>query len=80
MGQGIDPVSFWEMTPYLSGLAVNAAHDLHISQAWFIAALSRQKKLPELKGLLSKRPSVPALSDKMFRLKDALSRTSHRRK
>jgi hypothetical protein len=68
------------MTPYLSGLAVNAAHDLHMSQAWFIAALSRQKKLPELKRLLSKRSSAPALSDKMLRLKDALSKTSHRRK
>jgi hypothetical protein len=34
-------------------------HDRDMSIAWHVAALSRQKKLPELKRLLTKRKERP---------------------
>lgn len=52
---------FWASTPYLTKLAVEAhvsrqqhVHALSLFTAWHVAALSRQKRLPDLKKLLSR--------------------------
>ena len=51
---GVDPLDFWELTPYQTRLAMSGLRDGRMSLAWTIAALSRHKKLPKLETLLTK--------------------------
>jgi hypothetical protein len=52
---GIDPQTFWELTPYQTRIAVTGLRDGRATLAWYIAALERQRKLPTLEQLLSKK-------------------------
>ena len=49
---GLSPVDFWELTPYLTGLAVGGLVDKQTTDAWLNAAYGRTKTLPELASLL----------------------------
>ena len=49
---GLSPVDFWEMTPYLTGLAVGGAVNKQTTDAWLNANLGRAKKLPNLAELI----------------------------
>ncbi len=49
---GLSPVDFWELTPYLTGLAVGGAIDKQTKDAWLNANYGRAKKLPDLDSLL----------------------------
>ena len=51
---GLSPVDFWELTPYLTGLAVGGAVSKQTTDAWLNANFTRAKKLPDLAELLSK--------------------------
>jgi hypothetical protein len=55
MQGGIDPEQFWRLTPYLTRLSLQGLREGKTILAWQIAALSRQKKLPELDALLGKK-------------------------
>lgn len=57
VGVGVSPLEFWNMTPYLSRIAIGALHDDHITQLWMSASLTRSKKLPALDKLLHRRNS-----------------------
>ena len=74
VSEGLSPSDFWEMTPYLTGTAMDALYDLRIKQGWIVAGLMRQKKLPELKKLLSKKPVDT--KQRMNELKAALAARS----
>ena len=52
---GIDPAAFWGMTPYECRYAMAGLRDGRTTLAWQIAALNRQKKLPNLNRLLAKK-------------------------
>lgn len=52
---GVDPVSFWGLTPYQTRLTMQGLRDGRTTLAWQIAALSRQKKLSNLEQLLCKK-------------------------
>ena len=73
VSEGISPTEFWLLTPYLSGIAVNAAYERSIKQAWRTATLMRVKKLPDLKKLLTPDKS----SNRMDELKAVLSARQH---
>ena len=49
---GLSPVEFWEITPYLTGLAVGGAISKQTSDAWLYANYVRAKNLPDLDTLL----------------------------
>ena len=49
---GLNPVDFWELTPYLTGLAVGGAVSKQTTDAWLNANFGRAKKLPDLAKLL----------------------------
>ena len=49
---GLSPVDFWELTPYLTGLAVGGAVSKQTTDAWLSANYSRAKNLPDLDKLL----------------------------
>ena len=49
---GLSPVDFWELTPYLTGLAVGGAVSKQTTDAWLNANFVRAKKLPDLAKLL----------------------------
>ena len=67
---GIDPLAFWQMTPYLTKQAIRAANEEQITQTWILASLTRMKKLPKLEKLL--RQESTAKGDMEARLKSAL--------
>jgi hypothetical protein len=71
VSEGISPVDFWRMTPYLTGRAATGLYDMHTRQAWLTARMTRAKKLGELKQFLSKRKVDPRT--RMNELKAALS-------
>lgn len=57
---------FWSMTPYETELAIEASEwrserlqRFNLKLAWDMAMLSRQKRIPSLKSLLSARPTRP---------------------
>jgi hypothetical protein len=50
---GIDPRTFWELTPYQTRLAQMGLRDGRLTLAWEIAVLERRRKLPNLDELLS---------------------------
>ncbi len=52
VSSGLSPVEFWELTPYLTGLAVGGAVDKQTTDAWLNANYVRAKNLPELTSLL----------------------------
>lgn len=54
---GIDPIGFWSMTPYLTRQAMYGLRDGRVILAWHIAALSRQQKLQPLDQLLGEKKS-----------------------
>jgi len=56
---GLSPVEFWQLTPYLTRLAVTALDDKAVTDAWLVAAMSRQKKLQRLEELTSKPRKAP---------------------
>lgn len=51
---GLSPVDFWELTPYLTGLAVGGAVSKQTTDAWLNANYVRAKKLPDLDTMLGK--------------------------
>lgn len=53
---GIDPETFWRLTPYLTRKAIAGLRDGRITLAWQIAVLSRQKKMPKLDTLIESDP------------------------
>jgi hypothetical protein len=52
---GIDPQVFWGLTPYQTRIAQTGLRDGRLTLAWYIAALERRRKLPNLEDLLSKK-------------------------
>ena len=67
---GLNPVDFWKLTPYLTGLAVGGAVKKQTTDAWLNANLGRAKKLPELASLLD---DVKEKKDNMDDFKNYLS-------
>lgn len=63
---GISPVEFWQLTPFLTRIAINSSHENMLIETWHVAAFSRQKKLPKLQKLLQ-------LDKSASNLKNALS-------
>ena len=49
---GLNPVEFWELTPYLTGQAIGGALDKQTTDAWMSANFVRAKDLPPLTDLL----------------------------
>lgn len=49
---GLDPVNFWDLTPYLTSLVVGGALRKQTTDAWLNANYGRAKKLPDLASLL----------------------------
>ena len=66
---GLSPVDFWELTPYLTGLAVGGAISKQTTDAWLSANYVRAKKLPGLADLIG---SDEEKKDNMDDLKDHL--------
>ena len=52
---GLSPVEFWQMTPYLTRIAMSALYDGRATQAWQVANLTRARKLPRLRELMQKK-------------------------
>lgn len=52
--QGIEPDTFWELTPYQTQIAMSGLSDGRTILAWQMAVLSRAGKMPKLDKLLSK--------------------------
>lgn len=63
LSQGIDPELFWRLTPYQTGLVIQGLQENAITQAWYTAALSRQKKLTPLDTLLGKKKDMNDLKE-----------------
>lgn len=69
---GIDPLKFWDYTPFELELIVNKyieeekkkAKDI-ISLSWYTEALHRQKKLPKLEKLLNNTPKKKMTAEEM---------------
>ena len=66
VGCGLDPASFWTLTPrlYLAHMrgAADRLEDKHRNRAWLawhVEALSRQKKLPDAKTFIGAGVSAP---------------------
>jgi hypothetical protein len=66
---GLSPVDFWELTPYLTGLAVGSSINRQTIDAWLSANYARAKELPPLADLLVTGKKEPA---NMADLKDHL--------
>ena len=73
---GLSPVDFWELTPYLTGLAVGGALSKQTTDAWINASFGRAKKLPDLANLLG---DVEEKKDNMDDLKNHLQDISGRK-
>jgi hypothetical protein len=63
---GIRPLEFWDMTPRETYMAIDAARwraeqeaRRDVALAWHIAALTRARRMPQLKQLLGTRPARP---------------------
>ena len=52
----MNPVDFWNMTPYMTRQAAAAIADGRTTQAWMTAALTRARRLPKLHTLLNNKP------------------------
>jgi hypothetical protein len=52
---GISPKDFWDLTPYLTRLAMGALHDGNTGRMWIQAALTRAKKLPKMEDLMGRK-------------------------
>ena len=57
--QGVDPETFWNLTPYLTLLAMQGLQEHSVSLAWHIAAFSRQKKLKDVNTYFVKEKTLP---------------------
>lgn len=58
------PAEFWDLTPRETFMAIAAAvwrekraREMDVALAWYIASLSRAKRLPPLKQLLKAKPA-----------------------
>lgn len=68
---GIDPIKFWDYTPFELELLVNKyieeekkkAKDI-VALAWYTEAMHRQKRLPKLEKLLKEEKSKKEMTDK----------------
>lgn len=60
---GIDPEQFWRLTPYLTRLAIQGLRNGQAVLAWQIAALMRQKKLPDIETLIGKKKDIRDLKN-----------------
>jgi hypothetical protein len=49
---GLDPETFWRLTPYESNLVAQEGHRRLELSAWMTAAFDRTKKLPPIDKLL----------------------------
>lgn len=75
--QGVSPVEFWELTPYLTGVAAIAMSNGSITRTWMLAGLMRSKVLPPLKTLLAGAEKQNR-DDLACRLKSALAGVAHK--
>jgi hypothetical protein len=70
---GLNPVDFWELTPYLTGLAVGSSVSKQTTDAWLNANFVRAKKLPDLTSLLGraeeKKNNMDALKNHLSTMK-----------
>ena len=48
---GVDPIEFWQLTPYQTQIVMESSMERADKQAWLIAAFSRVKKLPKYESL-----------------------------
>ena len=70
VSRGLSPSEFWGLTPYLTRHAIAALSDYQNIGAWMTANLTRAKKMPELKQILSKQ--TPDKTEVANRLKAAM--------
>jgi hypothetical protein len=56
---GISPLEFWQLTPYQTRVAMEAAMERADKQAWMIAAFTRTKKMPKWEALSRKKTKGP---------------------
>lgn len=49
---GVDPETFWRLTPYETNLVAQEGHRQMEISAWMVAAFSRTKKLPPFDKLM----------------------------
>lgn len=71
VSEGISPIDFWQLTPYLTGRAATGLYDMRMKQAWVQARMTRAKKLDDLKAYLTKRKAN--VENRMAEMKSALS-------
>lgn len=74
------PQEFWDLTPielenYISGSIhrFEIENDRSITNAWLTVGLDRQKRLPELQSILSKRETKKQSSEQMLAMVKALN-------
>jgi hypothetical protein len=78
---GIDPITFWQITPIELGIAVTAfnkkrelENEQNIVNAYLSAYWHRIKKMPSLKEVLGKKPSSKLQSpEEMLNIVKALN-------
>lgn len=70
---GLKPFEFWELTPvelenYVQGRIyyMEVENDRSITNAWLSAGLERQKRLPKLESLLTKREKPKQTNEQML--------------
>jgi len=73
---GISPLEFWQLTPYQTRVAMEAAMERADKQAWMIAAFTRTKKLPKYEKLSRGKKVVKSSMD----LKRAMMATAAKEK
>lgn len=73
VGSGISPVEFWQLTPYLTRVAVGGFHDGRAWSVWMTAALGRVKRMPKLADLQTGGKEKAGHQSNMNSLKSFLS-------
>lgn len=59
MEAGLDPDTFWQLTPWQTRVMCRAGQNRMLTLAWHVAAFERQKKLPKLESLLVRQKTKP---------------------
>jgi len=62
---GISPQEFWNLTPYLTRLAIDAKVETQMTYLWVQAGLIRAKKMPDLKRFLARKETTGDLATRM---------------
>lgn len=67
---GLDPETFWRLTPYETNLVAQEGHRQTELSAWMVAAFSRTKKLPPFEKIMrGKRSKKQVANDLRAALK-----------